>query len=167
VPSLGSLLRAIDVPPTGGDTLWADMGAAYDCLDEVTRERIDGLVAVHDWCEASAEPGTHSGFSANSKSPSSLPDTKKTASPTTWMSRTSSAVESDVGAATPAQGPPLAAAALAAAAAGELVPLPRSGRAVPVPSAPGSPLAGAAPHPARARQVRARTRPPTAEAARA
>jgi len=49
VPSLGSLLRAIDVPSTGGDTLWADMGAAYDCLDEATRERIDGLVAVHDW----------------------------------------------------------------------------------------------------------------------
>jgi taurine dioxygenase len=49
VPSLGSLLRAIDVPATGGDTLWADMGAAYDCLDEAVKERIDGLVAVHDW----------------------------------------------------------------------------------------------------------------------
>lgn len=48
-PSLGSLLHAIEVPPLGGDTLWADMGAAYDCLDDELRARIDGLEAVHDW----------------------------------------------------------------------------------------------------------------------
>ena len=51
VPSLGSLLRAVEVPPTGGDTLWADMGAAYDCLPEDVKERIDGLDAVHDWID--------------------------------------------------------------------------------------------------------------------
>ena len=50
-PSLGSLLHAIEVPAVGGDTCWADMGAAYDLLDEATRERIDGLVAVHDWID--------------------------------------------------------------------------------------------------------------------
>ena len=48
-PSLGSLLHAIEVPAVGGDTLWADMGAAYDCLDDDLKARIDGLVAVHDW----------------------------------------------------------------------------------------------------------------------
>ena len=48
-PSFGSLLHAIEVPAVGGDTLWADMGAAYDLLDDATKERIDGLVAVHDW----------------------------------------------------------------------------------------------------------------------
>jgi taurine dioxygenase len=48
-PSLGSLLHAIEVPAVGGDTLWADMGAAYDCLDDATKQRIDGLTAVHDW----------------------------------------------------------------------------------------------------------------------
>jgi taurine dioxygenase len=48
-PSLGSVLRAIEVPPVGGDTLWADMAAAYDCLPEGVKDRIDGLVAVHDW----------------------------------------------------------------------------------------------------------------------
>ena len=48
-PSLGSLLHALEVPAVGGDTLWADMGAAYDCLDDATKERIDGLTAVHDW----------------------------------------------------------------------------------------------------------------------
>jgi taurine dioxygenase len=49
VPSLGSVLRAIEVPATGGDTMWADMGAAYDCLPAFVRDRVDGLVAEHDW----------------------------------------------------------------------------------------------------------------------
>ena len=48
-PSLGSILRAIELPPLGGDTLWADMGAAYDCLPDDVKQRIDGMVAVHDW----------------------------------------------------------------------------------------------------------------------
>lgn len=51
VPSLGSLLRAVEVPPTGGDTLWADMGAAYDCLPDTVKKQIDGLVAIHDWID--------------------------------------------------------------------------------------------------------------------
>jgi taurine dioxygenase len=48
-PSLGSVLRAIEVPELGGDTLWADMGAAYDRLTPAMRSRIDGMTAVHDW----------------------------------------------------------------------------------------------------------------------
>lgn len=47
-PSLGSILRAREVPEVGGDTLFANMEAAYDGLDEALRERIDGLQAVHD-----------------------------------------------------------------------------------------------------------------------
>lgn len=48
-PSLGSVLRAIELPPVGGDTLWSDMGAAYDGLGDAMKDRIDGLTAVHDW----------------------------------------------------------------------------------------------------------------------
>ena len=48
-PSLGSILRAVELPPLGGDTLWADMGKAYDLLDDDTKERIDGLKATHDY----------------------------------------------------------------------------------------------------------------------
>lgn len=47
-PSLGSILRAIELPPVGGDTLFANMQLAYDRLDEATREAITGLTAVHD-----------------------------------------------------------------------------------------------------------------------
>ncbi len=48
-PSFGAVLRAIEVPDLGGDTLWADAGAAYDGLPAEMRDRIDGMVAVHDW----------------------------------------------------------------------------------------------------------------------
>ena len=51
-PSMGSVLRAVELPPIGGDTLWADMGAAYDLLDDETKARIDGLVALHDFVRA-------------------------------------------------------------------------------------------------------------------
>lgn len=49
IPSLGSVLRAAEVPGVGGDTLFADMEAAYAGLAPETQERIDGLSAVHDF----------------------------------------------------------------------------------------------------------------------
>ncbi|WP_278262270.1 TauD/TfdA family dioxygenase [Nocardia sp. AG03] len=51
-PSLGAILHAVEVPPIGGDTLFADMYAAYDSLDEDTRAEIDTLDAVHDFTRA-------------------------------------------------------------------------------------------------------------------
>ncbi|WAM17974.1 TauD/TfdA dioxygenase family protein [Rhodococcus sp. JS3073] len=48
-PSFAAVLRAVEVPPVGGDTLWSDTGAAYDLLPATIRERIDTLVAEHDW----------------------------------------------------------------------------------------------------------------------
>jgi alpha-ketoglutarate-dependent taurine dioxygenase len=49
VPSMGAILHAVEVPDRGGDTLFADMTAAYDGLDDTTKERIAGMVAVHDY----------------------------------------------------------------------------------------------------------------------
>ena len=48
-PSLGSILRAIELPPVGGDTLFADMYAAYDGLKDEVKAKIDNAVAVHDF----------------------------------------------------------------------------------------------------------------------
>ena len=48
-PSMGAILHALDVPPTGGDTLFADMYAAYEGLDADLRGRADDAVAVHDY----------------------------------------------------------------------------------------------------------------------
>lgn len=48
-PSLGSVLRAVEVPDVGGDTLWCDMAAAYDNLTDAMKNRIENLSAVNDW----------------------------------------------------------------------------------------------------------------------
>lgn len=47
IPAMGSILRAIDLPETGGDTLFAGMAAAYDALDDAIKAEIDGLQASH------------------------------------------------------------------------------------------------------------------------
>jgi alpha-ketoglutarate-dependent taurine dioxygenase len=47
-PPLGSVLRAVVLPPTGGDTQWADLELAYRSLSEPVRHLADQLVAVHD-----------------------------------------------------------------------------------------------------------------------
>ena len=50
-PSMGAILHAVSVPDTGGDTLFSDMYAAYDGLDQATKDEIDGLWAVHDFTQ--------------------------------------------------------------------------------------------------------------------
>lgn len=47
-PSLGSILRAIELPEVGGDTLFANMVVAYDRLSDEMKQRIENLTAVHD-----------------------------------------------------------------------------------------------------------------------
>ncbi|MEV5593649.1 TauD/TfdA family dioxygenase [Streptomyces sp. NPDC052496] len=42
-----SLLSAREVPPSGGETQYADMRAAYDALPEERKRELDGLVAEH------------------------------------------------------------------------------------------------------------------------
>ncbi|WP_247595938.1 MULTISPECIES: TauD/TfdA family dioxygenase [unclassified Rhodococcus (in: high G+C Gram-positive bacteria)] len=46
-PAMGSILKAVQVPQTGGDTLWADMAVAYDGLSDAVKERVEGKMAVH------------------------------------------------------------------------------------------------------------------------
>ncbi|MFI7350755.1 TauD/TfdA dioxygenase family protein [Streptomyces sp. NPDC049936] len=48
-PALGAVLQLREVPPFGGDTMWADMAAAYDNLPPEVKERVDGARAVHDF----------------------------------------------------------------------------------------------------------------------
>ena len=51
-PSMGAVLHAISVPPTGGDTLFSDQCAAYDALDAETKSLLEGLTASHDFMQA-------------------------------------------------------------------------------------------------------------------
>lgn len=48
-PSLGSILRARILPPIGGDTLFADMNAAWEGLTDEVKKQIEGLCAVHSF----------------------------------------------------------------------------------------------------------------------
>ncbi len=51
-PSLGSVLRSVEVPEVGGDTLFADMTAAYDGLSDELKTFLADKVAVHDFTQA-------------------------------------------------------------------------------------------------------------------
>ena len=46
-PGSISMLYAIEVPESGGDTMWANCYTAYETLDEGLKERIAGLRAIH------------------------------------------------------------------------------------------------------------------------
>ena len=46
-PALGSVLYAHEVPPTGGDTMFANMYLAYETLSEGLQATLEGLRAVH------------------------------------------------------------------------------------------------------------------------
>jgi taurine dioxygenase len=48
-PTRYTILRCEIMPKVGGDTLWADMEAAYDGLSDTFRKMIAGLRAVHDF----------------------------------------------------------------------------------------------------------------------
>jgi taurine dioxygenase len=47
-PASATILYGIEVPRTGGDTLYADMYAAYEALDPTTRKLLQQVKAVHD-----------------------------------------------------------------------------------------------------------------------
>jgi len=47
-PSLGSILKAVEVPAVGGDTLFANMVEAYERLPGDIKDKIAGKIAVHD-----------------------------------------------------------------------------------------------------------------------
>jgi taurine dioxygenase len=45
-PSSGSLLYALEVPQTGGDTYWLNLNIAYESLDQPTKDRIADLQLI-------------------------------------------------------------------------------------------------------------------------
>ena len=47
-PPMGSVLRGVVVPESGGDTLWVSTTAAYDALSDNMQRMLSGLEAEHD-----------------------------------------------------------------------------------------------------------------------
>ncbi|MDB5471000.1 MAG: taurine dioxygenase [Caulobacter sp.] len=56
-PPMGSILAARQLPPVGGDTLWASMTAAYNALSKPMQKFLQGLEAVHDFAFAFTADG--------------------------------------------------------------------------------------------------------------
>jgi len=57
VPTWGAVLRAINLPDVGGDTIWVDAAAAYRHLPDELKERLEGLHVTHDFREALQKNG--------------------------------------------------------------------------------------------------------------
>ena len=52
VPTWGAVLRAVDLPPVGGYTIWVDANAAYEGLSDAVKARLEGLHVTHDYRNA-------------------------------------------------------------------------------------------------------------------
>ena len=58
-PPAGTCLLAVDIPPTGGDTLFADQEAAFAALPADRKDYLRGLTAIHSAKLAYAPDGTY------------------------------------------------------------------------------------------------------------
>jgi taurine dioxygenase len=58
-PPAGTMLYAIEIPPVGGDTLFADQYGAYDALPDELRARLDGLCGIHSARRGYAKSGLY------------------------------------------------------------------------------------------------------------
>ncbi len=58
-PPAGTCLLAIDIPPVGGDTLFASQTAAWDAFPDARKAELDGLVAIHSARLAYAPDGSY------------------------------------------------------------------------------------------------------------
>jgi alpha-ketoglutarate-dependent sulfate ester dioxygenase len=57
VPTWGAVLRAVNLPDVGGDTIWVDAGLAYDGLPGEVQERLEDLYVTHDYRAALRSAG--------------------------------------------------------------------------------------------------------------
>jgi alpha-ketoglutarate-dependent taurine dioxygenase len=64
VPSKATLLYSVEIPLTGGNTLFASGYAAYDTLDPVVRSRLEGRRAMHHYNYGSTQKGDSRGTAA-------------------------------------------------------------------------------------------------------
>ena len=64
VPSKATLLYSVEIPSTGGNTLFASGYAAYDTLDPGVRNKLEGRKAKHHYNYGSTQRGDSRGIAA-------------------------------------------------------------------------------------------------------
>ena len=64
VPSKATMLYSVEIPSHGGDTLFASGYAAYETLDPVVREQLEGKRALHHYNYGSTQRGDDRGTEA-------------------------------------------------------------------------------------------------------
>ncbi|MCZ6829059.1 MAG: TauD/TfdA family dioxygenase [Gammaproteobacteria bacterium] len=47
-----AILRSIEIPPYGGDTMWANMYKVYDDLSDAMKNMLEGLTAMHNFAQS-------------------------------------------------------------------------------------------------------------------
>ncbi len=57
VPTWGAVLRAVDLPELGGDTIWVDAGLAYRALPDDIKARLENRFVTHDFNSALVRAG--------------------------------------------------------------------------------------------------------------
>ena len=67
IPSNATLLYSVEIPSTGGDTLFASGYAAYETLDPAIRDRLEGRCALHHYNYGSTQRGDDRGVEAYSE----------------------------------------------------------------------------------------------------
>lgn len=58
-PPAGTCLLAIEIPPVGGDTLFASQSAAWEALPTARQAQLEGLIAIHSARLAYAPDGSY------------------------------------------------------------------------------------------------------------
>src|SRR5215467_13410048 len=61
MPDKATLLYSVEIPSTGGNTLFASGYAAYDTLDPAIRDRLEGRTAMHHYNYGATQRGDSHG----------------------------------------------------------------------------------------------------------
>jgi alpha-ketoglutarate-dependent taurine dioxygenase len=68
-PPAASILRGVDIPPYGGDTIWTDLIEAYNGLSETLRGFVDTLRGVHYFSPPEGQEATEDFIRKNTARP--------------------------------------------------------------------------------------------------
>jgi taurine dioxygenase len=52
VPTWGAVLRDVNLPEVGGDTIWVDANLAYETLSDELKQRLEGKYVTHDFTDS-------------------------------------------------------------------------------------------------------------------